>query len=56
MEIDPDDADIHNDLGLALEKNNMNDRAIEEFNKAISINPNHEKAINNLKRIQENIE
>ncbi|MBS1798029.1 MAG: protein kinase [Acidobacteria bacterium] len=50
LEQKPDEADVRTDLGLtyAMRKSPDFDRAIDEFDKALASNPNHQQALQNL--------
>ena len=48
VRMNPDSADAHNKLGLALYNKGQYDEAIKEFNKALKINPEHANAHYNL--------
>jgi len=48
LELKPDSAEIHYNLGLAYYEQRIFDRAIQEFKRTIEINPNHSEAHNNL--------
>lgn len=48
QKLNPDDAIIYNDFGLAYEKNKEYEQAIEHFKKALDINPDYAVAKNNL--------
>lgn len=47
-ELTPDDADLHNDLGLVYMAKEKLDLAIRHFNRALSIKPDYTAARNNL--------
>jgi len=48
IQLSPDDARIHNSLGIALSQLNRNDEAIAAFQAAIRLRPDHAAAMNNL--------
>ena len=50
LEIKPNDTDVRSDLGLTylLANPPENEKAVTEFNKALKINPKHEKALQNM--------
>ena len=50
LEIKPNDTDVRSDLGLTylLANPPENEKAVTEFNKALKINPKHEKTLQNM--------
>ena len=48
IEIDPDDAEVHNNLGIAYSKSGKYEEAIEPYKQAIRIDPNFKEAHYNL--------
>lgn len=48
LSIDPNDADVYNNLGIYYNKMNLFDDAIQHFTKCLNINPRHARAYNNL--------
>ncbi|HIO07065.1 TPA: sulfotransferase family protein, partial [Candidatus Poribacteria bacterium] len=48
LEISPDDASTHNNLGDALKQQGRLEQAIQAYHRATEINPNYMKAHNNL--------
>ena len=48
IKINPNSAEIYNNLGNVLHSMGSDDAAIQQFNKAIEINPNFAEAYNNL--------
>ncbi|MGD0276323.1 MAG: tetratricopeptide repeat protein, partial [Syntrophales bacterium] len=48
--LDPENAQTYNDMGIILMSMNRKEQAILYFNKAIQIDPNYNVAINNLNR------
>jgi len=46
--IEPDYAEAHNNLGVALKELERFDEAISSFHKVLAINPDHPEALNNL--------
>ena len=47
IQLDPNDADLFNNRGLAYNDKGENDRAIEDFNQAIRLNPDLAEAFYN---------
>lgn len=52
LQLNPNDADGHNNLGVLFAKQGRWDDAIREFQTALKINPNHVNAQNNLRKAQ----
>ena len=48
LDVTPDDAEAHNDLGFALAGRGRMDAAMAHFQKALEIDPGHFLAHNNL--------
>jgi Flp pilus assembly protein TadD len=48
LQYEPNNADAHNLLGAALASQGQLDQAVEEFQAALRINPQHQQARNNL--------
>ncbi|MBV8278300.1 MAG: tetratricopeptide repeat protein [Verrucomicrobia bacterium] len=48
LEINPNDAEAHYNLGLVLFRNGQLDKAIAQYQKGLEINPNYVQAHNNL--------
>jgi predicted O-linked N-acetylglucosamine transferase (SPINDLY family) len=48
LSLNPDYAEVHNNLGLALAAQGRIDRAITHYERALSLNPDYAKAHNNL--------
>ncbi|OHE87692.1 MAG: hypothetical protein A3G75_03405, partial [Verrucomicrobia bacterium RIFCSPLOWO2_12_FULL_64_8] len=48
IELKPDFADAHNDLGIALQTQGKFDQAIASYQRALRLNPEHAEAYNNL--------
>ena len=53
LEIDPQYAEAHNNLGMALAQQGRLDEAIEHFSQALRINPEYENARRNLQEVLE---
>ena len=48
IEIDPDDAEVHNNLGIAYSKSGKYEEAIESYKQAIEIDPDDAEGHYNL--------
>ena len=48
IQLDPEFADAHNDLGVALARLGNTREAVEQFQKAVSLAPDHNPAVGNL--------
>jgi cytochrome c-type biogenesis protein CcmH/NrfG len=48
LEIDPNNPDLHTDLGTALFYENQVDESLAEFQQALEINPDHAQALINM--------
>ena len=48
LEINPNYAEAHNNLGIAFLQKGQVDEAIDQYQKALEINPNYADAHNNL--------
>jgi len=48
LRIDPEDAHVHNDLGVALSQMQAYDKAAEQFSDAVRIDPAYSDAKRNL--------
>ena len=48
MELDTKNPDIYNNIGVIYKELRQYDRAIEEFLRAIYLNPNYAKPYNNI--------
>jgi tetratricopeptide (TPR) repeat protein len=48
VQLDPEFADAHNDLGVALARVGNTDEAVEQFQRATNLAPNHNRAVRNL--------
>jgi tetratricopeptide (TPR) repeat protein len=48
VQLDPEFADAHNDLGVALARLGNTGEAVEQFQKAVSLAPDHNRAVRNL--------
>ncbi len=53
LEIQSDNADIHNVLGVALARQNRLDEAMTHFSKALDIDPDFKEAQYNLKLVMD---
>ncbi len=52
LELDPNDAHAHNDLGVALIQLGQYEKAAEQFNDTLRIDPNYADAKRNLEYAQ----
>src|SRR5215470_3132458 len=48
IELDPNDAELHNALGWTLFQDGRTDEAVAEYQRALAADPGHAKAHNNL--------
>jgi tetratricopeptide (TPR) repeat protein len=48
LALDPSNADVSTDLGVSFYYLNQPDRALEQFDKSLKINPKHQKTLLNL--------
>jgi Flp pilus assembly protein TadD len=48
LKLSPMDADIHNNLGLALHEAHNDEESIQQFHAAVRLNPDHIVALDNL--------
>jgi hypothetical protein len=56
IKIKPDDAYVNNEFALNLQKQGKLEEAVKYYQKAISIDPNFVAAINNLERVQKELQ
>jgi Flp pilus assembly protein TadD len=52
LDIDPDNARAHNNMGIAVAKQGKFDEAVHHFSEALRIDPHHASARKNLQRAQ----
>jgi tetratricopeptide (TPR) repeat protein len=48
LKLDPNDANVSTDLGIAYYYQNQPDRALEQFDRSLQIDPNHSKTLLNI--------